>query len=134
MARICTIIMLALLVGCSGKQGDTRKLDAALYSYAGTIRWGDLAGAMAFVDPDLREKLQPSALQLRRMEQLQVTGYYVQAKTPVSAGELLQVVEIRVANKHSLVERAVIDRQVWRWDEEEKAWWLTSALPEFAPK
>lgn len=134
MARLFTLIMLAWLVGCAGKQGDTRKLDAALYSYAGTIRWGDLAGAMAFVDPELREKLQPSPLQMRRMEQLQVTGYYVQAKTPVSASELHQVVEIRFANKHNLVERAVIDRQIWRWDEEEKAWWLTSALPDFAPK
>lgn len=134
MKKLIWTLTLLLLAGCASDGGDTRKLDAALYSYAGTIRWGDLAGAMAFVDPELREKLQPTALQLRRMEQLQVTGYYVQAKTQPSEGEIHQVVEIRFANKHNLVERAVIDRQVWRWDEQEKAWWLTTALPDFAPK
>lgn len=126
--------LVALLAACAGKKGDTRKLDEVLLLYQSTIRWGQLASAAEFIDPELREKLAPSALQLRRMEQLQVTGYRVKGKQEIEGREVRQVVEIAVINRHTQVERVVIDRQIWRWDAEAKVWWLTTAPPDFEPK
>lgn len=133
MRRILIVLAVMFCSACASTGGDSRKLEQALYAYAGAIRWGDLAGAMAFVDPELREKLKPSSVQQQRMEQLQITGYYVQGSEQASETELRQVVEIRLVNRHTLVERSVIDRQVWRWKEADKAWWLTTPLPDFAP-
>ncbi|MCB1553481.1 MAG: hypothetical protein KDJ14_06695 [Xanthomonadales bacterium] len=126
--------LIVLLAACAGKKGDTRKLDERLLSYQSTIRWGQLAAAVEVLDPEQREKLAPTPLQLRRMEQLQVTAYRVRGKQWTDATEVRQVVEIQVVNRHTQVERTVIDRQVWRWDGEEKTWWLTTPLPDFEPK
>lgn len=133
--RLLLPLMCAIAVtACATSAGSRDKLTSALYTYQSTIRWGDLSGAMAFVDPELREKLQPTPLQQQRMQQLQVTGYYVQGSEQPSEDELRQVVEIRVVNRHTQVERSVIDRQVWKWSRKDDAWWLTSGLPDFSPR
>ena len=130
----CVLILLAtlLLAACAGRGGSASKLQETLYAYQSTIRWGDLSGALAFVDPDLREKQAPSALQERVLAQLQVAGYYVQGSQQTSEGEFEQIVEIRVVNRNTQVERSVIDRQTWRWSAEDGAWWLESGLPDFS--
>jgi hypothetical protein len=132
MRRALILLAVVLLAACSGKSGSASKLQETLYAYQSTIRWGDLSGALAFVDPALREDLAPSSLEERRLAQLQVVGYYVQGSQQPSEGELQQVVEIRVVNRNTQVERSVIDRQTWRWDVDDKAWWLVSGLPKFA--
>jgi len=129
-----SLVCAFLVAGCATSIGNRSKLDSALYTYQSTIRWGDLSGAMAFVDPELREKLQPTPLQQQRMQQLQVTGYYVQGTEQPAEDELRQVVEIRVVNRHTQVERSVIDRQVWKWNRKDDAWWLVSGLPDFSPR
>ena len=133
--RLLLPLMCAIAVtACATSAGSRDKLTSALYTYQSTIRWGDLARAMDFVDPTLRVEQQPTTLQQKRMQQLQVVGYYVQGSEQVAADEVRQVVEIRVVNKHSQVERSVIDRQVWKWSRKDDAWWLTSGLPDFSPR
>ena len=132
MRHALILLTLLLLGACAGKSGSTSKLQETLYAYQSTIRWGDLTGALAFVDPDLREKQAPSSLEERRLAQLQVAGYYVQGSQQVGEGEYEQIVEIRLVNRNTQVERSVIDRQTWRWSVEDKAWWLTSGLPDFS--
>lgn len=134
LVRLLTLLSVVLLTACATSSGNAGKLDAVLYTYQSTIRWGDLAGATSFIDPELRETLQPTALQLQRMQQYQVTGYYVQSRVQPSNDETHQVVEIRVVNKHTQVERSVIDRQVWKWSRKDDAWWLVSGLPDFSPR
>ena len=46
--------------------------------------------------------------------------------------EIAQVVEIGVVNEHTQTERAVVDRQRWRWDKQAKRWWLMTGLPAIA--
>ena len=41
-----------------------------------------------------------------------------------------QVVELRVVNRNTQVERIITDRQKWRWDAVAKRWWLVSGLPD----
>lgn len=131
--RLYLLGWIVLLSACASSGGLQNKLDAALYSYAGAIRWGDLGGAEAFLDPAKRAELAPKPIERERMAQLQVTGYHVQSKEQTSSTELRQIVQITLVNRHTLVERSVIDHQVWRWDEEAKAWWLTTGLPDFSP-
>jgi len=126
--------LLLLMTACATGRPDDRKLELTLYDYAGAIRWNQVDRALDFIDPDLREKLLPSAIDRQRIDQLQVTAYNVVGTQPVSETEYLQQVELRIINRHTQVERSVIDRQRWRWDVESKTWWLTTGLPDFAPR
>ncbi len=130
--RALFLLALVLLAACAGKSGSGTKLNETLYAYQSTIRWGDLTGALAFVDPELREKQAPSALEERRLAQLQVAGYYVQGSQQADDGKYEQIVEIRVVNRNTQVERSLIDRQTWRWSVDDRAWYLTSGLPDFS--
>lgn len=130
--RALFLLALVLLAACAGKSGSGTKLNETLYAYQSTIRWGDLTGALAFVDPELREKQAPSALEERRLAQLQVAGYYVQGSQQAEDGKYEQIVEIRVVNRNTQIERSVIDRQTWRWSVDDRAWYLTSGLPDFS--
>lgn len=131
--RLLLSVLFVLLAGCATTRSDALKLRDVLYNYQGAVRWGGPGDQLQFVQPDLREKLQPKPLQVARMEQYEVTGYYPQGTQQVAEDEVRQVVEIRIVNKHSQVERSLIDRQVWRWSATDKAWWRTSPLPDYAP-
>lgn len=132
LSRAFIVLAIALIAGCAGKSGSGSKLNETLYAYQSTIRWGDLTGALAFVDPALREKQAPSALEERRLAQLQVAGYYVQGSQQAEDGEYQQIVEIRLVNRNTQIERSVIDRQTWRWSVDDRAWFLVSGLPDFS--
>ena len=125
------LALVALL--CAGCATDQRNqaLITTLNAYASTLRWGDFQSALQFVDPKLRASHMPTSLDLARYQQVRVTGYDDGAG-PVPDGEnqVRQVVQINLDNLNTQAERAVIDRQSWRYDPEKKRWWLTSGLPD----
>ena len=124
-------LMLALAAGCSvGSQNDLR--DNALFAYAGAIRWGHIDDAWSMVDPEYARRHPMTPLERERFEQVQVTGYQVKGSEMVSENELLQLVEIRLINRHTQAERTLQDRQTWRWDPQARRWWLTTGLPRIA--
>lgn len=123
-------LLTTLLVACGGP--DSHKLQQSLYHYAGAIRWGEIDTALTFVDPQWLEEHPFTALERQRFAQVQVSGYHVKSRVEPVENEVHQVVEIRMVNRHTLEERAVIDRQIWRWDDEEKRWWLTTGLPDIS--
>ncbi len=118
-----------LLAACAGGP-DSRKQEQALFIYASAIRWGHIDEALSFVDPKALEKMPLSAVDRARFEQVQVAGYTVKTSAQVSEDELQQVVEIRLVNRHTQIERVLTDRQRWRWDKDAKRWWLVSGLPQ----
>lgn len=122
------LVVAGVLAACASSGGDSRKLEQTLYAYQSAVRWSDFAGAAAFLDPEQREELTLKDLEARRWEQYQVAGYYVRSSEATDE-EVKQIVELRLINKHTQVERSVIDRQTWRWDSAAKAWWLTTPLP-----
>jgi hypothetical protein len=126
------VLVVALLGACANTEIRSRQtiLDETLRSYAATIRWGDIDQALAFVDPKERAAHPPSALDLARFRQVQVSGYNAQAPVPVSETEVRQTVQIDLVNVNTQGARSVIDRQVWRYDEAGKHWWLTTGLPD----
>lgn len=124
----------ALLASCASNPMHSKEdlLTETLRSYAATIRWGDVARAQAFIEPKVLAEHPPSALDLARFQQVQITGYTEQP--PVSSGEneVHQIVEIGLVNINTQAARSVVDRQTWRYDEAAKRWWLVSGLPAIA--
>ena len=123
--------LLALAACGVGSQNDLR--DNALFSYAGAIRWGHIDDAWAMIDPEYAQRHPLGTLERERFEQIQVTGYLVKGSQLLSENELVQLVEIRLVNRHTQAERTLQDRQTWRWDPQAKRWWLTTGLPKIAP-
>lgn len=124
-------LALALLAACGvGSQNDLR--DNTLFAYAGAIRWGHIDDAWSMVDPEYARQHPMTALERERFEQVQVTGYQVTGSEMLSENELMQQVEIRLVNRHTLTERVIQDRQRWRWEPAARRWWLTTGLPKIA--
>lgn len=132
--RLLIATSIALLGGCATDPMRSRQtvLTDTLRSYAATIRWGDMEQAQAFLDPKVRLEHPPTALDLARFKQVQVTAYNDQPPVPVSETEITQMVEIGLVNINSQSARSVIDRQTWRYDEADKHWWLVSGLPDIS--
>lgn len=122
------LLLFALLTACASRGPDLKDLEKLMDSYAVAVRWGDLDGAYEFVDPKTRKEKPMSAVERERLRQVQVAGYEVKRSGMVDAVRMRQVVEIRLVNRHTQVERIVLDDQIWRWDEPLKRWWLESGL------
>lgn len=126
-------IAATLLAACASNPINSKKddlLTETLRSYAATIRWGDVARAQAFIDPEVLSAHPPSALDLARFEQVRITGYTEQTPTPVGDNEVRQIVEIGLVNVNTQSARSVLDRQTWRYDETARRWYLMTGLPD----
>ena len=123
------LALLALLAGCSGNTRQTA-LDRTLYAYHSAIRWGDIDSAWRMVEPAYRESHPLSSIERGRFDQYSVSGYYEQGRGETADG-IVQVVQIALVNRHTQVEKVMVDQQNWRWDEATETWWLTSGLPDY---
>lgn len=132
-ARFCTLLVFAaiLAAGCSNKQ--QRAFQNTLDAYGSLVRWGDFSGALNFVHPDERPETKRMNFELQRFEQVRVTSYIPLSTTGgPTPNTVIQIVEMRVANRHTAQERQLRDRQVWQFDEEDERWWLMSGLPDIS--
>lgn len=127
---------IALFSGCAMDKMRTKEtvLEETLLTYAATIRWGDMTQAQVYLDPKYRAAHPLSELDLARYKQVQVTAYNDQPAAPISDTEVHQTVEIGLVNINTQTARSIIDRQVWKYDEAEKRWWLTTGLPNITRK
>jgi hypothetical protein len=133
-ARLLLLASLLVLASCATKQHSRDLLNVALYDYQSAIRWGNFTGALDFLDPQVLAKKPVTAIDLKRYEQIQVTGYTVQGAGSPAEGQHHQVVEIRFINRHTQAERAVLDQQQWRYDAEQRRWWLVTGLPDITAR
>lgn len=129
--KILLFAALVGLAGCASVGTEGNKLDAAQYAWSGAIRWGDFEGAINLMDPELREKTAPSAVELERYKQVQISAYRdVGAAADLKAGTAVRDIQIGVINRHTQAERSVRYREQWRWDPVAKTWWVVSGLPD----
>ena len=128
-SRLPLLLLVLLLAGCPD---GTRKpsTDTLLTDYGVAVRWNEFDKADDFIDPALRETQALSDLERERFKQVQVTGYEVKDRQVAADGSVNQVVEIRVVNRNTQVERTITDHQAWRYDPAAKRLWLTSGLPD----
>jgi hypothetical protein len=129
--KFVALLCLLTLASCATASGKSNKLDQAQYTWSAAIRWGDFEGAVNLIDPEVREKVAPTALQLERYKQIQISAYRdIGTSTDIKAGKSVRDIEIGVINRHTMAERTVRYREIWRWDAKNKSWWLTSSLPD----
>ena len=125
-------LLVMLLAGCPDSIPRKPTTDNLLADYAAAIRWNEFDKAVDFIDPAQRVAQPLTDLERERFKQLQVTGYEVKDRDAGADGSITQVVEIRLVNRNTQVERSFIDRQSWRFDPAAKRLWLTSGLPDFS--
>lgn len=134
MKKILVLILLAMLsaglAGCASNGGQASALERAQYAYSAAIRWGDLDGAWAQLAPELRAKGEMNEIERNRWKQIQVTSYRVLSSEATPDGGAARMIEIGVANRHTMAERQLRYQEVWRWDAASKGWFLTSGLPD----
>lgn len=132
--RLFTLLILSCLLalgGCINSSPAANALDASQYAWSGAIRWGDFGGALNLVDPEIREAHPLTDLERQRYEQIKISAYRdVGADRNIEAGTAVRSIEIGVINQHTMEQRQVKYREVWRWDEASKTWWNTSGLPD----
>ena len=136
--RLLKIGLLALwlfgvlaLTGCATTGTRSTALEQAQYAWSAAIRWGDFEGAVNLIDPTLRASDPPTAVELERYKQVQISAYRdVGASSDLKQGTAVRDIELGVINRHTQAERSLRYREQWRWDPEAKTWWLISGLPD----
>ena len=129
--RVLAPVLALLLVTACGSMGAQRNpRDQTLYTYVSAVRWSDFEVARTFVDPEVLRTRPITDFDMERYKQYQVSGYEVKSASEPAEGRYEQVVELRVVNRNTQVERIITDRQKWRWDAVAKRWWLVSGLPD----
>ncbi len=127
---LATLIGLAMIAGCAS-DGRSLSLNDTLESYRKTIRWDAARTAAQYLHPEQRPSERQLGFQLSRLEQFKVSGYQTTGPGSFDAeGQYVQTVQINLSNRHTAVEKTLVDRQSWQWDDERERWWLTSGLPD----
>lgn len=127
------LLVLVLLFSVSAQaRVDQRRLQVALYDYAGAMRWGDVGQILSFFDKAEAAAPAPTPFELERWKQWKVVGYRAQPYSVFEDGHVEQRVEIELSNINTLATRTVIDRQRWRYEKKRKAWLLVSGLPKLS--
>ena len=122
--------MALVLAGCASTGSQMSGLERAQYAWSAAIRWNDFEGAWNLVDPAFRDAQPMNELQFERYRQVQVSHYRELTSRPGEA-EALREIEIGVINRHTMAERTLRYTERWRYDAENKAWWITNGLPDF---
>jgi hypothetical protein len=133
MLRLIPLIMiLVLCAACSAMttQSESRALETTLVAYANAVRWGDFEQALAFVDKETLKQHPLSAIDMERYKQVKVAAYTEQPPVPAGPHEVRQIVQISLVNINTQTERSIVDKQLWRYDEQGKHWHLISGLPD----
>jgi hypothetical protein len=130
MRRAVISCLLVLLAACSGVGTQKNALEETMFHYAAAVRWGEVEQVLAFHDPKVLAENAPESLELERWRQLRVTGYRSRGREPQADGSVMQFAEIEFVNRHTQTSSALLDRELWRYDEEAKRWWLVSGLPD----
>jgi hypothetical protein len=123
-----SLVLLCTLLGCGTIEKDKRvnAMDAALSTYGEAIRWGYFETAYGYLHPDRRRPVP------KQLQNVRVTGYEVMQnplmKDKTNAEQLVRI-EYVLDDEQRV--RTLTDRQLWRFDEKAKAWWLHSGVPDF---
>jgi hypothetical protein len=97
--------------------------------YEKAMRWGDYQVVGSVMKMQGTDRQNPN---LKKLEKIKVTSYQL-IDSHMSEDKLRahQTVEIKYFNTNCLIVKNLIDKQLWKYDEKEKAWYLQSGLPDF---
>ena len=121
---------LLAITACSSNQVEKNRSEA-FKQYETIIRWSQWDAAADFIAPEYLAENPITRLDMDRLRLFRVTSYTIRSTGIYDEGMTArQVVEIRMFNKNLGVERAIIDEQEWRYNEQTERWQLHSGLPD----
>ncbi len=132
MPKLILVFLLALtIVACNG--AGTRKkaagLQMAMDEYVAALRWGRFDKAKEYhID---KEGNRPE-IESSQLEYIRVSGHKVKAKTVnEEIDEATMQFEMQYYhNEYATLKKIIVDQQWW-FDEDAKAWFLSSDFPKF---
>jgi len=127
MKKAVVILLLPLLLAACGTSSRQLRLDNTLWHYEDAIRWSRFPEAYAL------QKEPAKAPDFDYLQQIKVTAYEPVGRPVVSedGDRIEQTVEIRYYHEDYGREQVLIDKQVWRYDEEREIWLREGAMPDF---
>jgi len=131
MVRYVLSLCVLFVVGCASLQGEWRlaQFEDVSSAYEHAIRWGDYDVAKGFRK---KQDTDHQACHADKLDKIRVTSYELLSSRPsVDMVRVRQAVKIRYYNADQLIEKTLIDDQMWEYDDTEKAWYLRSGLPDF---
>ncbi len=131
MTKYVLSFCILLLIGCAtspeGKQQDLFAI--ASHAYERAILLGKYELANGFRKVQASEK---QVLNFKRLKKIKVTSYELLAiKVSKDKSLVNQIVEIKYYNLDHMIEKTIVNKQLWKYYAEEKAWYLQSGLPNF---
>jgi hypothetical protein len=118
-------------VGCTGLQEKCRlaQFEDISSSYEHAIRWGQYDVAKGFRK---KQETDHEAWRIDKLDKIRVTSYeLLSSNSSEDKLRVHQAVKIRYFNADQMIEKTLIDKQLWEYDDTEKAWYLQSGLPDF---
>ncbi len=129
MSRLVLIFVIVLACACASEQ-RLEDLDATLNLYQNKFRWSNF-------DELLQFRRQAKSLGLddyKRLSVIRITSYEEKQRILTDdMSQAEQIVMIGYYDKESGTEHQLLDKQLWKYDEENQSWFLDSELPKFAP-
>ena len=123
-------LLLAGLAACAGNQIQ-RVGSETMDNWESLVRWSQFDALVDFIHPDYLQANPVTPLDVDRLHQFRVTEYRVRQILADPDGEGLErQVRLRLYHVHSARERVVDYREIWRYDQERKAWLLHTGLPD----
>lgn len=132
MIRILLLLGAALaLAACATSQdGDARAFEQTQIDFSSGMRWNGLATQTQFLDPEVLKANPPSPETMARMRELRVARYFPQPPAVSAGGTATQLVEIEVIDQATQTVSTINQVLEWRWDMEDKRWWLMTPPPD----
>jgi hypothetical protein len=122
---------LIIVIGCASL-GEHRQLDMLeqrTKNYEAALRWGRYEIIGAFIKSEVTTHLTEN---LDGLKQIKITSYEVIGRNVLDNNEEAeQKVKIKFYNMDSLIEKTIIDKQIWFFDKDMGNWFLSSGLPDF---
>lgn len=132
LSAIKYILILAaiILAGCATTEKDMRMetLTKTTDKYRSAIRWGLYETA-----DNLREAGgDKDQSDIERLKKIKVTAYKsVHQDVSEDGTEAKHIIEIKYYHIDYMVEKTIIDKQLWKYNSDKKTWHLQGGLPEF---
>ncbi len=131
MIRHIIIILFILITGCASLDEQTRmdSLDSVVDNHENAIRWGYYELTENYI---LKTDKSDYTGDYNSMKDYKVTSYEVLGgKVEKDGMQAMQTVEIKYYHIRRLIEKVMIDKQLWEYDASEEKWFLKSGLPVF---
>jgi hypothetical protein len=130
MQRLVTALLVMLLCACGTieKEKKSQSLHNSTRFYEYALRWSDYDKANGMRNPEGSS----ASPDLESLKKYRITSYKPLESSMSPDGMVFnQVIDIHYYNEDNLLERKIIDRQKWIYDQDADVWYLDGPLPSF---